>query len=145
ALDEVQVVRVEAALLEAFLTVERERRRAVEVPPPAVEGADDLSAAERAATDGKLRGPVAARVLVRLDLVRPGAHDEDRVAGHRVLDEVTDVGDLLEPAGQLPHTRPELLVLELEERLVEVALARDERPIGDRVGDVRCIDASPGQ
>jgi len=130
AFDEVQLALGDGSGGEPLGPVD-ERGRAVDVPPPAVERAHDLTAPERPAPERQLGGAVAAGVVIALDLLGTGAHDQHRLVADRVLDVVPDGGDLLQPARHLPHAVPEPVALELEEGAVVVALPVDPPGIGD--------------
>ena len=52
--------------------------------------------------------------------------NDDRLVENLVLDIVADVGNLLEPAGNLPDIRPEPLFLEPRERRAALILLREE-------------------
>ncbi len=136
-----QIVRVQNPILEALRPVHGQRRGAIQVPSPGVKRADDLPSPERAAALGQLRTPVPALILIGLDF-RPRAHHEDRIVRNAILDIITDIGDLLEPAGHLPHPRPQPFVLQLEELPVEIALARNVRAIRDREGHSESVHSN---
>ena len=100
----------------------------VEVPTPRVIPAPDLGGGEVPGPVGQARAPVAAGVVEGLDGVSRGPHDQDRLVADHVFQEVADAGDLLLAARHLPDVRPELLHLQVEELLRDVAL------LGDNVG-----------
>ena len=68
---------------------------------------------------------MAAGIVPGLDPAGAGVDDDHRLADVLVFDPVALVGDLLKPAGHLPHVRPEMLDLEVVEFLVEIALGRN--------------------
>src|SRR5262245_13776707 len=90
------------------------RVRAVEVPPPTVERAADL-APERTAAGCESRPAVDARVVEGAHVARGRAGHEGGVVSNRILHEVARIRNLLEPARDLPHARPQTLVLERDE------------------------------
>ena len=116
---------------------------AVEVPGEAVERAADLRAV--AVVLLELAASVEAGVGERLDGVGRRAHDQVRAAGDVVERVVTDARDVLLAAGELPHPRPQPLLLQLVPLAGDVVLDRDvgvaEEPrrllaqdVGDLVG-----------
>ena len=133
ALDEMEVVGIECRLGEQLGLV-HERVGAVEVPAPAVERADEAAAFAVAPVVDELRRPMAAGIEVRLDRVGVDAHHDDRLVEDPVLDEVARVGDLFEPARHLPHVRPKVLALELEEVGRVVPRRGDAFRVGNREG-----------
>ena len=54
-----------------------------------------------------------AHVVVRLDLVRRTADDQDRVIADVVGDETADFGNFFDAADVLPHLCPQLIALGL--------------------------------
>ena len=99
-----------------------------------MEGAGEAGL-ERAAALNDLDAAVPARVLKGRHLVAGGARHDDGLVQDLVFGEVTDAGDLLEPARHLPDPGPEQVSLHFEEVSVVVALFGD--PVGDLdpVGD----------
>src|SRR4030081_980094 len=85
---------------------------------------------------------MAAAVVEGL-YARRGVHDDGRLVEYRVRDIVAYFGDLLLAACHLPDARPEVLLLELEERLVEVALLRDALGMRDLERNVPEGSANP--
>ena len=65
---------------------------------------------------------VRAHVVERLHRAVTLAHDDDRLVADLVLDPVAGSRDLLQAARHLPDMRPQVLLLELEELAVEIAL-----------------------
>jgi hypothetical protein len=131
-----KVALVELALVEQVTAVD-EGVLALGVPAPAVERADEALRLGIAVAAGcNQRYPaVAAGVVIGADPV-PGPGDDHRAPEVGIFDPVADVLDRLEPAGHLPHVRPQLLVLELVEILVVIALGRNLLRIGDLEGNV---------
>ena len=127
ALHQAQVLGVEQLRVEVPLAVDI-GVGAVQVPPPAVERAGDLTAGQPSGALAQLGGPVPARVVERLDRHVPLADHQYRLVADLVLDEVSRLGDLLESARHLPHPGPEPLLLQLEEVPVVVALRGMCRP-----------------
>ena len=80
---------------------------AVERVRPRVVRAADLAVRERAAPVGERRPAVPAGVVEPGDRAGLGAHDHDRVVADRVLEEVARRRELLLPARDLPHARPQ--------------------------------------
>ena len=134
ALLQLDVVRLETLGRER-LGAEDERARPVRVPAPAVEGADDLAPEEAARTLQQLSGAMPAGIEEGADPVLTLPDDDDRLIADDVLDEVSDLGDLLQAARHLPGVAPEVLLLELEELTVVVALSRHGEAVlhGERV------------
>ena len=98
-------------------------RRAVEVPGEAVERAADLRAV--AVVLLELAAAVEAGVGEGLDGVGRRPHDHVRPAGDVVDRVVADAGDVLLPAGELPHPRPQPLLLPLVPLPRDVVVDRD--------------------
>jgi hypothetical protein len=90
------------------------------VAPP-VEGADETAFACPSTLDDP-DPAVAACILKRPDAQILGADHDNRLVQNFVLGEVVGLGDLLESACHLPHTRPKEIPLHLEEIGVVVAL-----------------------
>ena len=104
-----------------FLLAGDECVLAGQVPFPAVERADDGFQLEPARAHGKLGGAVRADIVECPDgdLIHPHHHDgmvEDFVDGV-----IPGVADLVQPAGHLPHARPEQFRLQLREAPVGIA------------------------
>ena len=115
--------------LRELVAVDDLRQLAVEGVAPGVVPASNLAVTKIASSVGQPGAPVQARVEVPLDGPRVRAHDEDGLVADRVLEVVTCFGQLLLPAGHLPHARPQLLHLEIEELLRDVPLLGDQ-PVG---------------
>ena len=81
-----------------------------------------------------LDAAMSTGVLERPHAQIAGTNHDDRLIEDLVLDEITRLGDLLEPARHLPDPRPQQFDLHLVEVRVEIALLW--RPVGelDRVG-----------
>ena len=114
-LDEGQVV---VRARHELLAVEHQLDRAVQVPPPSVERADER--ADPAPAARQPGAPVPAGVVIRLDRVLGRPHHQDRVGRDLVLDEAADLLQFLGPAGHQPGPCEQLFQLELEEFGVEV-------------------------
>src|SRR5581483_1211256 len=102
------------------------RDAACEVVAPTVVAALDPVFGERPRSHAQLVAAVQAGVVEGADAAIGGAHDEDRLVADDVLDEVAGLSDLLFPAGDLPHARPEALHLEVDELPGDVALLRNQ-------------------
>src|SRR4029079_10238696 len=102
-----------------------ERVGAVDVPPPAVERARDLSAGRASHAVAQLRPAVRADVVERLDGVVTLPDHDDRLAADLVLHPVARSRDLLQAARHLPDPGPQVLLLEFVELAVVVPLTRD--------------------
>src|SRR5439155_18178709 len=104
---------------------------AIHVEAPAVERADEAlrPAIAVPAGFGQLDAAMAAGVVEGLHPVL-GPDNNDRLAEIVIFDPVADLGDLLQPAGHLPHVRPQLLDLEPVEFLVIIAFGGDALRIG---------------
>ena len=89
---------------------------ALQVEPPAVVAADEL-VSRAAGVLGSLgcidqsAAAMRAHVVVGADLVWRRAHDQDRIVEDVVGEIIADLGDVLEPAGLLPHLAPQLVAL----------------------------------
>ena len=84
---------------------------AVEAVAPAVEGAGEAALAASRGLRTTLTPRWRHAFWKAATSVSLGAHHHDGLVEDLVLDEVTDTGDLLEPAGHLPDPGPELLGL----------------------------------
>ena len=125
---------VELGLIELLraedLAVEHESVLAIHVEAPAVERADEAGVFAIAVTAGELDAAMAARIVEGFH-ARFGADDDDRLVEDPVLDPVADLRNLFQPGRHLPHLRPEILALEVVERLVVITLRRNPFGIGD--------------
>ena len=111
---------------------------ALEIEGPAMETADEatLRSAGAVALAWRVDQPAAAMradIVERLDLVRSAAHDNDRVVGDLIGDEVADLGNLLDAASDLPDLGPQPLLLILCIVGREEGLDR----IGQRLAEIR--------
>ena len=102
-----------------------------------MERADEPAAFAMAPVVDELRAAMPARIEVRLDRVGVDAHHDDRLVEVPVLHEIARVGDLFEPARHLPHVRPEVLALRLEELGRVVPGGGDTFRVGDWRGDAQ--------
>jgi hypothetical protein len=82
---------------------------AVEVPRPAVESTHQLAGASGAGP--QLATPMQTGVVIGLDLVLGRADDEHRPVTDVVDEVVSDVRDVLQVAGPMPHPGPHTVVL----------------------------------
>ena len=91
--------------------------RTVQAVGPAVESADKRLSCSAASGLGALRcvdqpaAAVHAHVVVRSELVWPGAHDDDRVVEDVVREVATHLGYLLDTTDLLPNLAPQLVSL----------------------------------
>jgi len=98
-------------------------QRTVEVVTPRMEGAVELRCVPAAARNR--RAAVAARIVERTDRVGCVADDDHRTVDDLVLDEVSDLGNVVLPARHLPDARPESRRLAIEELTGDVVRSVD--------------------
>src|ERR1700758_5096379 len=99
---EANIFWAQVVLVELFGS-QHERIASVDAPAPAVEWADERTSIPVAFH--QLYAAVTASVVVCPDVLVVDPDHDDRLIEHLVLHEITRLGDLLEPAGHLPHAR----------------------------------------
>jgi hypothetical protein len=104
----------------------------VQVVAPRVIATADAVLGEASGSLGQPGATVEAGVVERSDGLGVGADDEDRLVADEVLAEVTDLGDLLLPAGHLPDTGPQSLELQGRELGARVASAGYDVALADQ-------------
>ena len=132
---QVRVLRRQRAFPVVLLT--NVRARAVQSVCPAVESAHEGLAGPAARVFcalGRVDQPppaVHADVVVGCELVRSGAHDDDRVVEDVVGQVAADLGKLVDPADLLPHFSPQLVALRAGVVLGGVRLDGDRQRLGE--------------
>ena len=91
---------------------------AFQIVGPAMEAADEtlLRAARAILARRRADQPAAAmraHIVISLERIGRGAHDDDRVIADLVGDEAADLGNFFDAAGHLPHLRPQSIGLGL--------------------------------
>ena len=103
---------------------------AIHVPAPAMEWADEPRLLAITALHDELHAAMPAGIMEGFH-ARLGAHHNNGFIEVLILDIITDLRNLLQPAGQLPDMRPEMLALQIEEFLVVIALRGNPLGMGD--------------
>jgi hypothetical protein len=115
---------VEAHLAFPVLEIGNVGAFALQVETPAVERTDEFPRAPLARREHS--SAMRAGVVEGPDLVRRGSHDDDRILTDLIDELIAHLGDLLLPAGDLPDTRPEPLLLQRSELARDIVLRRNK-------------------
>jgi hypothetical protein len=114
-----------------LLTLEDELILALEIPAPTVKRAYDALLPEGSAPFGERGAAMRANIVIGLDGVRIDSHQQNRLVADFVDRVVVGLRNLIHACRDLPNLAPNLLVLELLERGIDVTPYAD--PVWRRV------------
>ena len=96
---------------------------AVQIPGEPVERTTEL--VDRSALGAELGPAMEAGVHIGPDFVGSRTHHDQGIVHDLIEDVIADIGDFLQPAGQLPGAPPDRLHFPIMPSLGEIALDRD--------------------
>src|SRR5579872_4422506 len=98
---------------------------AVDIPAPAVKTAFELGCPAIRARGSQLRAAMKAGVVVGTDIALRDTGDDEGIRADVVDVIVTDLRDVLFPAGKLPGSGPQAIELSLGISGLQIAVGRD--------------------